>query len=357
MRIGVFDPYLDSLGGGEKYTLSVASCLSENHEVTVLWNDKKILEKAAQRFGLSFERVNLAENFFSDLSKPRRLLKSKNYDLIFYLSNGSIPVVLTKLMLHFQFPVEWVKFSLKTKIKISRVNKFICNSEFTKNFIDRKFGVNSLILYPPIDLEDSLSSMGISEKEEVILTVGRYNRLDQNGSFKKHEFLRESFKKMIETGFKGKLVLVISYMESEKENILRLKETVVGFPVEIVENANKDELKKLYQKAKVYWHAAGFGEDLQKHPERAEHFGITTVEAMLVGAVPVVINAGGQREIVSNMNNGFLWKTQKELIEKTTEIWKNRQLWEKLSKAACQSAKKFSGKRFCKEINEIINEI
>ena len=59
----------------------------------------------------------------------------------------------------------------------------------------------------------------------------------------------------------------------------------------------KDILNE-YKLAKIYWHASGFGEDLETHPEKAEHFGITTVEAMINGLVPIVIDAGGQKEIV-----------------------------------------------------------
>ena len=35
MRIGIFDPYLDTLSGGEKYMLSIASCLVQEYEVFI----------------------------------------------------------------------------------------------------------------------------------------------------------------------------------------------------------------------------------------------------------------------------------------------------------------------------------
>ena len=49
MRIGVFDPYLDDLGGGEKYMMSVASCLSKKHDVTVFWDRKEDFEVFKKR--------------------------------------------------------------------------------------------------------------------------------------------------------------------------------------------------------------------------------------------------------------------------------------------------------------------
>ena len=67
------------------------------------------------------------------------------------------------------------------------------------------------------------------------------------------------------------------------------------------------ELDALYRGAAVYWHATGLDEDIDDDPVRAEHFGITTVEAMSAGAVPVVIAAGGQPEIVRDGVDGFLF--------------------------------------------------
>ena len=65
-------------------------------------------------------------------------------------------------------------------------------------------------------------------------------------------------------------------------------------------DASGAELRDLYARASIFWHAAGLGEDPERHPDRYEHFGITTVEAMSAGAVPVVIDAAGQVEIVEH---------------------------------------------------------
>ena len=62
----------------------------------------------------------------------------------------------------------------------------------------------------------------------------------------------------------------------------------------------RDELLELYSRASLFWHAAGHGQDDRRHPERLEHFGITTVEAMAHGAVPLVFPAGGPAEVVAD---------------------------------------------------------
>ena len=97
MRIGIFDPYLDSLSGGEKYMLTVAACLAPKHDIFLLWdeNESGIRKKAWEKLGINLSKVQFSKNIFSkNVSFFSRLKASKNYDRIIYLSDGSIPFVL-----------------------------------------------------------------------------------------------------------------------------------------------------------------------------------------------------------------------------------------------------------------------
>ena len=95
---------------------------------------------------------------------------------------------------------------------------------------------------------------------------------------------------------------------------------------------------------------------MQKHPELAEHFGISTVEAMGAGAVPVVINEGGQKEIVTDGKNGFFWNTINELQVKTKKLVENKELLNDMANQARVRAKDFSRAKFCQKINQLIEE-
>ncbi len=358
MKIGIFDPYLDTLGGGEKYMLTAASVLSQKHDVFVFW-DENILKEASDKFNINLSRVKTVDNIFSEkVSFPKRLINTRKYDAIFYLSNGSLPIVSCKLYVHFQFPVEWVNADkIIVKQKVRRVKKFICNSNFTKEFIDKKFNVNSLVVYPPVYFNNQMPKVDYKKKKNFILNVGRLSKNKEGEYFKKQDVLIEAFKKMINNGLSNwELVLVTSLIEKDKHLLTELKEKAKGFPIKIYENIDFEVLGNLYKESKIYWHASGFGENLYKNPEKAEHFGITTVESMANGLVPVVINAGGQKEIVTDGENGFLWKTEDELIKKTKEIIENQDLFLNLSKKAIKSGRDFSADRFCEKINEIFNE-
>lgn len=356
MRVGIFDPYLDTLGGGEKYMLTAASCLAKDHEVFVLWDkDLDILKKAEKRFSINLENVELSENIFKHKKFLKRFNLSKKYDAILFLSDGSIPFISSKLFIHLQFPIEWVNHNgLWQSLKLKRIHRVICNSNFTKDFVDKKLGTKSIVIYPP---SSALINGLKQEKENIILTVGRFGLLPGGGYFKKQDFLIDSFKEMVDKGLKNwRLIIVVSYIEKYKEKLEELKKLAKNYPIDFIENSSFTNLSKIYQKAKIYWHASGFNEDLKKNPERAEHFGISTVEAMSYKAVPIVINAGGQKEIVDNEKNGFLWSTRKDLIEKTLKIIKNDELRKKMSESANKKSKQFSNEIFCENIRKIFKQ-
>lgn len=355
MKIGIFDPYLDTLSGGEKYVLTIASCLSSRHEVSIFWDKEKeaeIRKESQRKLEINLSSVKFYQNIFSkNISTTSRFFESRKFDAIIYLSDGSIPVVGTKLYIHFQFPIEWIRKSLKTSLKLSFVKKIFCNSYFTKHFIDKKLETKSLVLYPPVNIHE----LNI-RKENIILHVGRFDMdKKKESNYKKQDVMVNVFKSMVGQGLRGwKFVIIVGVKDEDKIKLNKLKDMAKGYPIEIVENPSNKILWENYSKAKIYWHATGHGEDLQKYPERAEHFGISTVEAMGAGAVPVVIDAGGQKEIVENSKSGFLWDTLEEFANKTFNLVKDEKLWKEISINAIARSKIFSGDRFCQEVKDII---
>jgi len=353
MKIGIYDPYLDDLGGGEKYMLAMAQCLSSDHEVVIFWDTPSDFEEITQRFQISLSHVTLAKNIFSrKVGLLERLFATKEYDVIIFLSDGSVPFVLSKkLLLHVQQPLHIRRNSLKDTIKLNRVYKIFCNSQYTKSFIQKQLAREVFVLYPPVALYPK-----DTEKENIILHVGRFRVKNVGvGDYKKQEVMVNAFKKMCEQGLRGwKFVLAVSIKDDDREKFEELRKAAAGLPIEFLVNKNNRELWELYNKAKIYWHASGYGENLEQHPEYAEHFGISTVEAMGAGAVPVVIHAGGQKEIVTNGKNGMLWRTLGELQKKTLQLMDDSVLLTNMSQAARKRAETFAGNRFCQEVKNLI---
>jgi glycosyltransferase involved in cell wall biosynthesis len=352
MRVGLFNPYLDSLGGGEKYTLTLAEHLSnQGHQVHLFWNEREVRKKLEERFNLNLKKISFVENIFS--SNNNFLQKwqiTRKYDLIFYLSDGSLPFLFAKKnILHFQVPFKGVSGkSFLNRLKLVNFHHVVCNSEFTKKHIDLEFGIKSQIVYPPV----AVNNFKPGKKGNLILSVGRFT---QALHAKKQQILIEVFRKMCDQGLKDwHLVLAGGALEEDKGYLEALKNSAGEYPIKIETNLKFGALKDYYGQAKIYWHAAGFGEDENLYPERLEHFGISVVEAMASGGVPVVINKGGIPEIVTHGVNGLLWETKSDLIKSTLRLTKSQALWEKLSHQAVKDSQKFSQKVFCQKFDEII---
>ncbi len=350
MKIGIYDMYLDSLGGGEKYTLNIAECLRPSHDVTVFWNDRTILKKAEDRFHLDLSGVRIQPNIFqSRASQLKKMLTCREYDALFFMSDGSIPLLYShNNILMFQFPVDWVKSgSLGNRMKMKQFSHAICYSFYVKQFIDRTFNINAQVIPPAVDIP-----VKHLKKTNTILTVGRFTKAMNH---KKQQVMIDAFKQMCDEGLKGWIfILMGSVLPEDTDFVKELRQQAKEYPIEIYTDVVRDELVNTYARAKIYWHATGFGEDLIRHPERVEHFGISTVEAMIEGAVPVVIKAGGQEEIVQHGEDGFLWKTIEELRMYTRKLIEDNQLREEMAKQAQTIRERFSKKQFCEAMNALV---
>ena len=352
MKIGIFDPYLDDIGGGERYMMTIAKCLSGENDVDVFWDNKKDLEKIEDRFSIDLSKINLVADIFSNkFSFIEKQKIARKYDLLIILSDGSIPLLFSKrTYLHMQQPISH-RLTIKEKLKLKKISKIFCNSLYTKSFIENNYHKDCDLLYPPVSIFGNSKN-----KENIIFHVGRFRVVNvKSEDYKKQKFMIDTFKKMVDEGLKNwKLVMAVSLNDLNDEKFIDMKQTAKNYPIEFLINSNKNDLWKIGSKAKIYWHATGFGEDLTKNPQLAEHFGISTVESMGTGAVPVVINGGGQREIVTEGSDGFLWGTQKEFIEKTLKLINDPKLLKKMSTAAFERAKYFDESNFCKRVTELI---
>lgn len=296
MRFAVYSPYLDTFGGGEKYLLTIAEALTKLGEVDLLIdtnlakkNPRKLKEVLADRFALDLDQVNLVNApLGAGTNLVSRALFLKKYQLLFSFTDGSIFYASAKKnILHIQTPLANINSkNIWGKIKLNSWDLVVYNSQFTKKNSQKNWSIPGEVVYPPVDVE----KIAPLEKKNYILNVGRFFGYLK---IKKHELMIEVFKELIDTGeLKGwELYLVGAATEGDLEYVDELKKMAKGYPVIFEVNASYEQLVKLYGESKIYWHAMGYGED---DPTKMEHFGISTVEAMSGGCVPVVINKGGQ---------------------------------------------------------------
>lgn len=338
MRAAIFNPYLDTLGGGERYTMAFAKVLSDSGwEVSVQWKNPEIKKQLEDRFGIDLAGIKFIED----------IKKGDGYDLCFWVSDGSIPLLRARRnLLHFQVPFHRIGGNnLLNKMKLIRIDKIICNSNFTKKIIDHEYGVDSIVIYPAVDTAKIVPK----RKENIILNVSRFSGLLQN---KGQNILIDTFKQMVDSRLtEWKLILAGGIEIGTGEFIKELTESSKNYPVSIVKSPNFKTLKDLYGKSKIFWSAAGFEANEEENPEKTEHFGITVVESMAAGAVPIIYSAGGHKEIITDGVNGFLWHNTQELADKTKTVIRDRM---QFVRNAESSSKKYSYDEFRKNITEIL---
>lgn len=342
-KAAIYNPYLDTLGGGERYTLSLAKVLAEiGYEVDFQWKDEKIKDKIQTRFGFKLdEKINFIED----------IKRGENYDICFWVSDGSIPMLRARSnFIHFQVPFLNVNGkTLYNKMKLIRVKKIICNSYFTKKVIDKEFGVDSLVIYPSVDTDSIVSR----RKENIITYVGRFSNLVQS---KGQDVLIEEFKKLNkEKGFEDYKLILAGGVEVGVGNYLnKLKSLSRNLNIEFIESPSFKILKDIYGKSKFFWSAAGYGVNEITNPEKVEHFGITLIESMAAGAVPIVFNGGGYKEIIVNGENGFLWQNKNDLVKIVKRVLATPNLYKTVSDKTKNSALKYNYEIFKNNINDLI---
>ncbi len=231
----------------------------------------------------------------------------------------------------------------------------LANSEFTRGWIQRLWHRDSAVLFPPIQIGDIEPS---PSRTKTVVTVGRFFRPGTGHAKRQLEMVR-MFGELHRAGrLPGWTLHVVGGVEPAHEPYHQeVAAAAAGLPVEIHPNAPRATVERLLDEASIFWSATGLGESEEKAPWNQEHFGMTTVEAMAGGCVPVVIDRAGQREIVRDGVDGFRWSTREQWADRTVRVATDDALRARLAASAVERATAFSEEAFAKRWREIAGDL
>ena len=192
----------------------------------------------------------------------------------------------------------------------------LANSHFTQRWIAQRLGRASELLYPPVQVGQFRPGV----KKRQIISVGRFF---VEGHSKKQLRMIELFRQLCDEGLDGWEYHLVGGTRHDAEAasyLERCREAAVGYPVVFHPDAPLATLATLYSESLLYWNATGYGEDPDVEPDRFEHFGMTTVEAMASGCVPLSYARAGQPEVIEHEHSGVLFETLDELGEATVRL-------------------------------------
>ncbi len=227
----------------------------------------------------------------------------------------------------------------------------MANSVYTRDWVRRLWHHDADILYPPIQVERLTPA---ESRERAVLTVGRLFAPGLGHAKRQLEMI-EWFGELYRSGaLPGWRMHVVGGCEdSQLPYLEKIREAGRDLPVEIHPNAPRHEVERLLSTCSVFWSATGYGEDPQRRPWTAEHFGMTTVEAMAGGCVPVVIDRAGQREIVRHGLDGFRWTSPEQLASFTRRLATEDGMRARLAASAIARAQEYSDAAFADRWRDI----
>jgi glycosyltransferase involved in cell wall biosynthesis len=370
IRVGIYDHAGHFAGGGQRYVAEMAAIMQERYDVTYIFNNDVQLSDYKDWFDLDltrsamkiiripfFEKINRFTPdegmVLSESSNPFDVIsrESLNYD-IFINANmlGKVNPLSPVSIFVCHFPDQ----EIARFFQVDQYDHLIINGDYTGEWVEKRWGLKpTRKLYPPVNMYNHESTA--DNKENIILSVSRF---EISGSKKQIELVqafREMCRQYPEETRGWKFVLLggstpgNSYLEALEEAVVAAQ-----CPIEIRANASVSEIKDYYRRAAVFWHACGLDET---RPERVEHFGMTTVEAMQNSCVPIVIDGGGQREIVQHGESGFRFSTLEELKEFSLSVMKDRDQCRRMAEQACQRSQLFSHEVFRRQLDQLLDEV
>jgi alpha-1,2-mannosyltransferase len=381
MKIAVAHHSLNIPGGAERLCLSLVEALrNKGHNVSLITVEKtdwRVVQNAfgsvvlpneekyviTSRISKKLSSVPVSSTYFSIFVLQLLATRQKHeHDLIINTFGDVVNSIAD---------ITYVHFPLRAALSFSQIPAFanvstwkamapiydsamslwdrltpgylLTNSKFTQEIIRTALRRNSLVIYPPVNTE-TFSSKCFSERKRgrTVVVVASYTpkrHLEQVPLIAKYSKF-------------AKFVVIGKADEYSLPTLKKLRDYMARLHVEdrvtLLENVPFKEFLEVLSEGKVYLHIM---------PQ--DHFGISVVEGMASGCVPVVHRSGGPwMDILDEQQGmyGFSYSTPAEAARHIDTLVSDEDLRSRTALKASYRAKRFDKMVFMKRMVEVVEK-
>jgi alpha-1,2-mannosyltransferase len=379
MNIALSHLTLNFLGGEENLCLSFIDSLKRGgHRVTLFTVERTDWDLVRQFFGsitLPDEEIYATSSIMHDkflkastlmlayadfLAGLIRLNRNKRYGLIINSYGDLINSVADLTYVHFPIratvdysqtpafvsPLRWEVYCRVYTLAVSMLDRvkpgiLLTNSKFTKQVAQKYLKRDMVILHPPVDVHAFAS--GEAEREDYVITVSKFTP--------KRALYRVP---LIAKNTRNAKFLIAGATDAYSSDTISslqkmIRDCGVRDRVTLLPNVSRPRLIQLLTQAKVYLHVM---------PN--EHFGISIIEAMAGGCIPIVHRSGGPwLDTLEQQQgkNGFSYATVEEAAELIDLLIGDQELCRKMASAAQKRAWDYDKSSFHEKLITIVNSL
>ena len=355
VRVLVVHHSLNTVGGAERLCLNVMEALKgAGHKVTLASLEKPDWGRVRRAFGRSVEVESryvlpFRLRMFGIYQRPLTGLVAQalrgGADMIVNTHGDLMPCHADLTYMHYPvlalglergskytsspfWRLYFTPYELSQRVMLRMFLKrgvIATNSTFSAEAVRKFLGVPAVVVHPPVDVETF--HVERSKDPRLVLTVGRYS------PEKRFDLVPRVARRC-----RGLRFIVAGSLTPRGEVYLRrLREEARRLGagnVEFLADVPLGELRSLYGEASAYLHLMV-----------NEHFGISVVEAMASGCIPVVHRSGGTwRDILAEGRYGLGYRSLDECVEALEKVYKGE--FEELREEVRERAWDFSEDRF-----------
>src|SRR6266516_1164541 len=366
MKVLLIHPRLSVKGGGERVAIhSILAATRAGHEVSLL-SEEFDEASFADFYGCPglFDKV---DRFYYPAFKPvlghrfllyqrlayhwyriRDIFSRESCDLVLSTQDiGYVPSTHAPVIQYCYFPEYFSHLQTSSspvwrlyyrpastyyRNRVRRVGLLLSVSDFTRGFVAKKWERESKTVYPPCPVEDFSEFSNVKSRENLVVTIGRIVP----------EKRFHLFVELARTVPKTRFVAIGSLSDETSAYYDQLKKSAPENVSFVLSPLRK--VRGILGRAMAYVHCA-----------ENEHFGITIVEAMAAGCVPVVHDSGGPREIVTH-DVGYRWKNTDQASQLISKLMEDDTLRARLSRYASARAEAFSPQVFESSLTHTLKE-